>query len=226
MKVYSIHDPRFRRYGTILEGYDFSELIAQIQQLPMPHAGITYKASDPQLEQLPIFQTIQKGFFGGMPVELGYCIGYNSRLNGLEYHRGSEVNVSATDYLVMIGSQQDLEEGFRYDTSRVEVFYVPAGLAVEFYATTLHYCACNVYPEGYRHATFLPIGTNTPLEPGFTPRTLEDRFLKAKNKWLMAHPEGGQDSDVPQTLYGPNWDIRDLDWSAAGAPSQWKGQLL
>lgn len=222
MKVYSVYDPRFRKYGTILEGYDFSPLVSRVLQLPMPAEGVAYQASDPQLEQLPVFHAVQDGFYGGMPVELGYCIGFNRKLNGLEYHRGSEVNVSATDYIVMVGCVQDLEADFGYDTTLVEAFYVPAGLGVEFFATTLHYCACHVQPAGYRHATFLPRGTNTPLEPGFVPRSPEDRLLKAKNKWLMAHPEGGQDPDVPQTLYGPNWDIDDLDWAAAQPPQ--KGQ--
>ncbi len=214
MKVNSIYDTRFSRYGRVVEGYDFSQLIARMNQLPMPLQGIEYVASDPQLEQLPIFADFQSGFYGCMPVALGYCIGFNDALNGLEYHKGSEVNVAATDYIVMIGLQQDLEPGFRYDSTKIEAFYVPAGIAVEFYATTLHYCACNVSAEGYRHATFLPRGTNTPLPADFVPHTAEDALLQQTNKWLMAHPEGGQEPKVPCTIYGPNWTIRDLDWSA------------
>ena len=57
----------------------------------------------------------------------------------------------------------------------------------------------------------LPLGTNTPLDPGFVPVTEEDRLLRAKKKWLMAHPEGGQDAGVPVTLYGPNWSLEDLE---------------
>ncbi len=38
-----------------------------------------------------------------MPVELGYCMGHNQKLNALEYHRSSEVNVSVTDYIVFLG---------------------------------------------------------------------------------------------------------------------------
>ena len=140
-----------------------------------------------------------------------YCMGHNDKLNGLEYHRGSEVNIAVTDYVVMIGRQQDLGPGFTYDTNRIECFYVPAGLAVEFFATTLHYCAVNVRPEGYAHATFLPRGTNTPLADGFVPVTAEDKLLRAKNKWLIAHPDGGQDPGVPVTMSGPNWGLEDLE---------------
>ena len=211
MKVYKVTDPEFLKYGRVVEGYDFSGLITELKKIPMPE-DVCYVASDPALEALPVFKEFQEGFYGGLPAELGYCTGHNDALNGLEYHRGSEVNVSATDFVVMIGLLQDLEEGYRYNTDKIEAFYVPAGLAVEFYATTLHYCACNVKPEGYMHATFLPRDTNTPLEKDFVPKTEEDKLLQAKNKWLMAHPEGGQDPKVPVTLYGKNWTIKDCEW--------------
>ena len=210
MKVYHVTDPRFAQYGRVIEGYDFSEVISFLKRDVYPDE-VEYVAGLPQLEKMHVFEEFRRGFYGQMDVELGYCMGHNDRLNGLEYHRGSEVNISVTEYVVMIGRQQDLEPGFRYDTQKIECFYVPAGLAVEFYATTLHYCAVHIREEGYAHATFLPLGTNTPLDPGFVPVTEEDRLLRAKNKWLMAHPESGQDAGVPVTLYGPNWSLEDLE---------------
>lgn len=210
-KVHDIHDPLFHKYGTIVTGYDFSDLIAELAKKPLPE-GVEYVASDPALEALPVFAEFQRQFYGGLPAELGYCMGHNDRLNGLEYHRGSEVNVSVTDFIVLIGLQQDIEPDFRYDTSKVEAFYVPAGLAVEFYATTLHYCALNVQPEGYAHATFLPRGTNTELDPATERGVGENALLQARNKWLIAHPEGGQGPSVPATMYGTNWSIHDLEY--------------
>lgn len=211
MKVYKVTDPQFSKYGRVIRGYDFSGLIEKVKEIPMPDEGVGYVASSPVLETLPVFEQFQEGFYGEIPAELGYCLGHNDALNGFEYHRGSEVNVSASDFIVLVGSQQDLEEDFRYDTSKVEAFYVPEGLAVEYYATTLHYCACNVDSRGYRHATFLPKGTNTPLDEKFQVTTEEDKLLQAKNKWLFAHPEGGQDPNVPVTMYGKNWTIRDCE---------------
>lgn len=210
MKVYRVTDPEFARYGRIIKGYDFSELIQKLKEIPMSD-DVTYVASDPSLEALPVFQEFQEGFYGEIPAELGYCLGHNDALNGLEYHRGSEVNISASDFVVLVGCQQDLEEEFRYDTSKVQAFYVPEGLAVEFYATTLHYCACNVTEKGYRHGTFLPRGTNTPLDEKFQIKTEEDKLLQAKNKWLIAHPDGGQAPQVPKTMYGRNWTIEDCE---------------
>lgn len=210
MKIYDVTDPGFSVYGRIIEGYDFSPVTGLMKKRPVP-GPVEYVASDPGLEALPVFTQFESRFYGQMGAQLGYCMGHNDRLNGLEYHRGSEVNIAVTDYVVLVGRQQDIEPDMRYDTRKVEAFYVTAGMAVEFYATTLHYCACHVQEEGYAHATFLPRGTNTPLDSGFTAQTKEDRLLQAKNKWLIAHPEAGLGPEVPALLYGPNWTMADLE---------------
>ena len=206
MKVYNVTDPEFARYGRVVEGYDFTGLIAELKKIPMPAEGVEYVASAPALEALPVFREFEKRFYGGMSAELGYCGGHNDALNGLEYHRGSEVNVAVTDFVALLGLLQDLEEDCRYDTGKIEAFYVPAGLAVEFYATTLHYCACNVKPEGYMHGTFLPKGTNTDLSP-VESVFHEDRLLFAKNKWLIGHQEGGLDENAFIGLKGENLEV-------------------
>ena len=210
MKLYDVRDPQFAVYGRVVEGFDFSPVIDVMKKKPIP-GPVEYVASAPELEALPVFKEFEERFYGQLGAELGYCMGHNDRLNGLEYHRGSEVNIAVTDHIVMVGRQQDIEPGMRYDTEKVEAFYVTEGMAVEFYATTLHYCACHVKEEGYAHATFLPRGTNTPLESGFRAVTEEDRLLQARNKWLIAHPDGGLGPDVPAGLYGPNWTVEDLE---------------
>ncbi|MBQ4177901.1 MAG: DUF4867 family protein [Lachnospiraceae bacterium] len=210
MKVYDVRDPEFTVYGRVIEGYDFSGVIDAMKKKQIPDP-VEYVASAPELEALPVFREFEERFYGQLGAELGYCMGHNDRLDALEYHRGSEVNIAATDYIVLVGRQQDIEPGMRYDTEKVEAFYVTEGMAVEFYATTLHYCACHVKEEGYAHATFLPRGTNTPLDRGFTAVTEEDRLLRARNKWLIAHPDAGMDSGVLTGLYGPNWTMADLE---------------
>ncbi len=107
-----------------------------------------------------------------------------------------------------------MDEDFSYDTAMTEAFYIPAGLAVEFYATTLHYCACHVQEGGYCHATFLPRGTNCPLDEGFTPSREEDFLLAAKNKWMLVHEDGGFDGNLPVKLKGENLRIERPDWRA------------
>lgn len=214
MKIYNITDPKFDKYGTIVKGYDFSELLSVMKQRTIPES-VEYAASDPALEALPIFKKFEDGFYGGMPAELGYCMGHNQKLNALEYHRGSEVNVSVTDYIVLLGCLQEVGEHFYYDTANVEAFFVPAGLAVEFYATTLHYCACHVEESGYCHATFLPRGTNCPLEDGFVPETEEDQILAARNKWMLIHKDGGFGGKLPVKLRGENHMIEPSDWKVS-----------
>lgn len=213
MKIYRVEDPRFKKYGSIIEGYDFSQLIKAMQEKPIPQS-VEYMASDPKLEALPIFHQFSEGFWGDMPVELGYCMGHNQKLNALEFHRSSEVNIASTDYIVLLGLLQDVDEHYNYDTSNVEAFYVSAGTAVEFFATTLHYCACHVQEQGYSHATFLPKGTNCPLPAGFVPRTEADHLLAARNKWMLVHPQGGLDANLPAKLTGENCEIRREDWKA------------
>ena len=49
--------------------------------------------------------------------------------------------------------QKSIQEDFTYDTSKVEAFLVPAGTAVEIYATTLHYAPFpSVYGQALREA--------------------------------------------------------------------------
>lgn len=211
MKVYDVRDARFAPYGTVVEGYDFSEVIAYLEQKTFPD-DVFYTPSDATLEALSIFKAFEQHFYGGVPVELGYCIGHNDRLNGLEYHRGSEVNIAVTDFVCMIGRQQDLGADFSYDSNKVEAFYVKKGMAVEFYATTLHYCGCHVTDEGFGYATFLPRGTNTPLDKDFVVKNEEDKLLQMRNKWLIAHPDGGQKPSVPVTISGPNWCSADFEF--------------
>ena len=98
-----------------------------------------------------------------MPVQIGYCNGHNSKLNAVEYHRSSEINVAATDAILILGLLADVAEDF-YLRSKMEAFLVPAGTGVEVFATSLHYAPCGVDGQGFQVAIVLPQGTNYPLE--------------------------------------------------------------
>ena len=67
MKIYSVFDPEYRPYGKVLEDYDTLELTAAMQKIPMPGAGVSYEASIPALEGLPVFRELSDRGFGGMP---------------------------------------------------------------------------------------------------------------------------------------------------------------
>ena len=112
----------------------------------------------------------------------------NKKLNALEYHRNSEINVAVTDLVLLIGHQQDIEEDLTYDTSKVEAFLVPAGTGIEVYATTLHYAPCHVNESGFQCVVVLPRGTNTEIDFPMSGDG-EDGLMTARNKWLIAHED-------------------------------------
>lgn len=97
-----------------------------MKHTPVPE-DVIYVPSVEEMEALPVAKELQNKGYGGLPIEIGYCNGHNKKLNGLEYHRNSEINVAVTDLVLLIGHQQDIEKDFTYDTSKVEAFLVPAG---------------------------------------------------------------------------------------------------
>ena len=142
------------------------------------------------LEVLPEAGEFARRIYGGLPIQIGYCNGSNHRLNALEYHRNSEINIAVTNMVLLLGWLPDVTDAFTYDTSRVEAFFVPAGTVVEMYGTTLHYAPCNDGEEGFKCIVILPKGTNTEIDFAL-PKSGEDALMTAKNKWLIAHEEAG-----------------------------------
>ena len=187
MKIQKVTDPAFRKYGQVLEGYDFTGLIKEMKHTPVPE-DVIYVPSVEELEALDIMKDLQNKGYGGLPVQIGYCNGHNKKLNAVEYHRNSEINVAVTDLVLLIGHQQDIEPDHPYDTSKIEAFLVPAGTGIEVYATTLHYAPCHVNEGGFQCVVVLPKGTNTDLTFQ-TEKTGEDSLMTAKNKWLIAHED-------------------------------------
>ena len=187
MKIQNVTDASFRKYGKVLEGYDFTALIREMKHTPVPE-NVIYVPSAEELESLDVARELQNKGYGGLPIEIGYCNGHNRKLNAVEYHRNSEINVAVTDLVLLIGHQQDIEPDFTYDTANIEAYLVPAGTGIEVYATTLHYAPCHVNDAGFQCVVVLPRGTNTDLT--FQTETDgEDRLQTAKNKWLIAHED-------------------------------------
>ena len=189
MKIQNVADASFRKYGKVLEGYDFSALIREMKHTPVPE-DVIYVPSVEELEALEVEKALTNKAFGGLPIQIGFCNGHNKKLNAVEYHRNSEINVAVTDLVLLLGCQQDIEDDLTYDTSKIEAFLVPAGTGIEVYATTLHYAPCHVNDSGFQCVVVLPRGTNTDLTFE-TEKTGEDSLMTAKNKWLIAHEEAG-----------------------------------
>ena len=144
MEVWSVTDPLFREYGRIVEGLPTaSRLLARLAALTPVPEGVEYVASDAALEALPEAAWLREHVFGGMPIQLGWCNGHNSRLNCLEYHRDSEVDAGATDFILLLAKREQIV-AHSLDTSKVRAFFCPAGTIVELYATSI------IRPAGYR----------------------------------------------------------------------------
>lgn len=184
MEQISVFDSRFAPYGQVLTGYDFTELIQTLhEKTPCPEDGTVYVASVPELESLSIMADVRDRGFGGLPVQIGYCNGVNTRLTCLEYHRTSEIDVAATDMILLVARQPEIVDGV-LNTEDVKAFFVPQGTAVELYATTLHYAPAAV-GHGFRMGCVLPKGTNE-AAPSITVKGTDDRLLWGANKWVIA----------------------------------------
>ena len=210
MKIYSVNDPEFKPYGKILEGYDTAPLLKALDEsTPLPD-GVDYVMSEAVLEYTPVFGALQNNAYGGMPIQVGYCNGHNTKLNCLEYHRDSELNIGSTDFILLLAKADDIIDG-KLDTSKVMAFKAAKGQVVEVYETTLHYAPCSAAKgAGFKVAIVLPKGTNGAV-PALKPLNEEDKWMTACNKWLLAHAEASEaKSGAYVGLTGENIDIEGL----------------
>ena len=208
MTILPISDPAFASYGKVLEGYDTQDLLRTLEAAtPLPE-GVEYVPSQPELESLPLTAQLSSNAYGGMPIQMGWCNGHNTKLNCLEYHRDSELNCGTEDFILLLARMDDIAPDGTLDTGLVKAFRVPAGVLVEVYATTLHYAPCSAAKgAGFRVLVALPKGTNGP-RPDIQVLNREDSILWACNKWLLAHPESSEAAQgAPAVLRGENIDI-------------------
>ncbi len=207
MKIYEVTDPLFAEYGRVIKGYDLDALLAGMRLTPCP-ADTVYKPEEETLQVLPVTKVISDNLYGFMPIQMGYCNGHNTKLNALEYHRDSEVNIPVDeDIILLLAKRSDLDAEFHMDTEAVKAFRVPAGVMVEVYATTLHYAPCQTSDAGFRVVIILPKGTNydLPAKPVVTDG--EEKLMTATNKWLVGHPDGGNAEGTFLGLSGKNLDV-------------------
>ncbi len=190
MQIKSIVDPCFKKYGRVLD-IKLPETLENLAKTENSD-GVVYVASEKTLENTSEFELIQNSVFGGMPIQIGYCNGVNNALNAVEYHRDSEINITGTEAIFMVGLQTDIADDFTYDTSKIEIFKADAGMVVELFATTLHFAPCSVDGKQFKVAVVLPKGTNTDA-PNLSGVFAEDKLMTHKNKWLIAHKDANID---------------------------------
>ena len=182
VRILDAHSEEFKSYGRVIEGYGADALIEYLEGFTqIPEQGNVYVASVPEIEALPVVRELQETVFGGMPVQCGYCNGKNSTYNGFEYHKGSEINVAATDLMLVLGHSRDISDDLTYSVDQAQPFFVEKGTVLEMYGTTM----------------MLPRGTNTPLsaeekaaaKAAAERGDKEARLLLQRGKWVISHPD-------------------------------------
>lgn len=185
MQIHEVTDAAFSEYGRVMTEYKFDSLLEKMNDFSVPEEGFLYVASEKELEETESGREIKKKSFGGMTVQIGYCNVKNRKVEAVEYHRSSEIDIAVDDLILVLGKRKDIKADMSYDSAKLEAFRVPAGTAVELYATTLHYAPCSLEEKGAKCVIVLPEGTNKKLD--FEPDNEgENKILRDVNKWLIA----------------------------------------
>ncbi|MCR4902810.1 MAG: DUF4867 family protein [Butyrivibrio sp.] len=209
MNILKVTDPEFTNYGRIIEGYEEEkkEIMEALNlNTPVPE-GTDYVAEEKALQELPASEKITNTLFGGSPMQFGWCNGHNTKLNCLEYHRSSEINLGTEDFILLLAKREEIVD-YKLDSKKVKAFLVPKGVMVEVYATSLHYAPCQASKDkGFRVLIGLPKGTNVG-KPEYVAANQEDKLLTATNKWLLAHEDSKEAKEGAWIgITGENIDI-------------------
>ena len=155
----------------------------------MPDSANIYIAHDSDFEKSISNKDVFHDVFADMPLQFGYVNGFNNKLNALEYHKSSEINVAITPLVLMLGLQKDIFNQ-TYDSKNVAVFYIPENTAIEIYPSVLHFSPFRVQDQGFKCAVILPYGTNMNFVKPKLSNHEENLYLFKTNKWLLLRLEG------------------------------------
>jgi len=184
-------------------------------------AGALYTADFPELHHLDGFSWVQQYCFGGLPMEAGCCWGVNQLMNGMEYHKSSELLGAVTDLVLFLGKRSEMTKT-GWESQNLRAFYVPGGSLVELYSTTLHLAPVSIDGKPFYAVIMLPEGTNTELSGGVGSNVsaesamsdhtagadVDQHFLYMQNKWMLAHPDSSAArKGAPVGITGPNVEL-------------------
>ncbi len=183
MKIRSVTDPCFSSYGKLLDVAS-DEIVAYLQhKAKMPQNGNIYIRDDKEMGVLRGISDIKEEIYGFGDIETGYCNGFNSFLNCMEYHSCPEVDIAGDDLVLLLATQDDVYDGV-LDSRRIEAFLLKKGQVVCLYPYTFHFSPCKLSEKGFRCAIILSDKTNMDLE-----ERPKDKRLWKVNKWLFAHKD-------------------------------------
>jgi Domain of unknown function (DUF4867) len=184
IQILSVNSPHFARYGKVLTDCEFRDMFP-ISIEAMDLSGPTYIKDIEALHNCDSYQFLKNSVFGEIELQTGLCFGMNDKMNGMEFHKSSEVIIAVTDMILILGDMKDIKSN-RWDSSLAECFFIPEGTAIELYGGTLHLAPCRVTTEPFCTIIVLPKGTNSPL---LSTGDKKDPLLFMNNKWLICHKD-------------------------------------
>ncbi|HAO61506.1 MAG TPA: DUF4867 domain-containing protein [Erysipelotrichaceae bacterium] len=209
IQIHSVHDPEFSRFGEVLDVSEFGDLIRYLElHTTVPSVGNEYVPHRAELGDLVSDLSVIHNTFGRVPLEYGYVNGNNSKLNALEFHKSSEINVCVTPLVLLLAHIEDIDDS-TFHSSKVTAFYIPQNTAIEVYSTTLHFSPCKVTDSGFKCAVILPYGTNMEFVSAKGNQGKYGKFLFKTNKWLLNHPENTRmvELNAINAIHGENIEI-------------------
>ena len=203
LNIYSVHDKEFKKYGKVLK-IDNDELVSVAQNITLPESGSTYMLNVEELNNLKCSQMYKEILFGGCEIQTGICMGYNTKMDALEFHKSSEINIAITPLILLLGLEYEMEDN-EFNSENIKAFYVNKGETVELFGTTLHFCPCQVTDDGFSCVVILPKGTNTDLK-----EKTDDKLLFRNNKWIICHDKNDAliGRGVYPGIHGVNYEIK------------------
>lgn len=188
MKILNVTDKEFKDYGYVLN-IDTKDIVDYLNnKSKMPLENNIYVRDDIDMHSLNNIDYIKEYIYGLGDIEVGYCNGFNSLLNCMEYHTCPEVNIAANDLVLLLAKQDDVHDGI-LNSRDVKAFLVKKGEAVVLNPYTLHFSPCKLSKDGFRCAIILTDKTNSDLEG-----ERSDLKLWKVNKWLLAYKDSKQAS--------------------------------
>lgn len=100
-----------------MHGGNQMEILKAMEHTPLPLDEVIYEPSIEELEGLKIADEMKERAYGGLEIQIGYCNGNNKKLNAVEYHHSSELDLAVDDLILLLGCCTSERYEYRIDRS-------------------------------------------------------------------------------------------------------------
>ncbi len=74
-----LNEDTIKPFGRIRNAHDFIGAKTYVALLPLEEDSFIHVESDEYLESLKAYQEVSNEYYGGLPVRIGYYVGYNKK---------------------------------------------------------------------------------------------------------------------------------------------------